>query len=193
MKFTTPLKSEITPGATEKPKGIPANKNSPKHPHTNSPQKHNTAEPSHKTESPGSVALQPSGCEVRDCDHPKERPNIETGATVYVVFGVDGVVMKHSTEGHVVDDEQVGVCVCVSVCVCLSVCVNIETGATVYVVFGVDGVVMKHSTEGHVVDDEQVGWLVEYVISQLQIVCSGLHLLTFLDVGNFWDKSMEIT
>ena len=31
----------------------------------------------------------------------------------------------------------------------------------------------------------------EYAISQLQIVCSGLHLVTYLDVGNFCDKSTE--
>ena len=33
----------------------------------------------------------------------------------------------------------------------------------------------------------------EYAISQLQIVRSGLHLVTYLDVGNFWDKRTEKT
>ena len=33
----------------------------------------------------------------------------------------------------------------------------------------------------------------QYVILQLQIVCSGLHSVTYLDVGNFRDKSTEIT
>ena len=33
----------------------------------------------------------------------------------------------------------------------------------------------------------------QYVISQLWIVCSGLHLVTYLNVGNFFDKSTETT
>ena len=33
----------------------------------------------------------------------------------------------------------------------------------------------------------------EYAISQLRIVRSGLHLVTYLDVGNFCDKSTETT
>ena len=33
----------------------------------------------------------------------------------------------------------------------------------------------------------------QYAISQLRIVCSDLHLVTYLDVGNFCDKSTEIT
>ena len=33
----------------------------------------------------------------------------------------------------------------------------------------------------------------EYAMSQLQIVRSGLHLVTYLDVGNFCDKSTEKT
>ena len=36
-------------------------------------------------------------------------------------------------------------------------------------------------------------WLEEYAISQLLIVRSGLHLVTYLDVGNFCDKSTENT
>ena len=32
-----------------------------------------------------------------------------------------------------------------------------------------------------------------YAISQLRIVHSGLHLVTYLDVGNFCDKSTETT
>ena len=31
----------------------------------------------------------------------------------------------------------------------------------------------------------------QYAISQLRIVRSSLHLVTFLNVGNFWDKSTE--
>ena len=31
----------------------------------------------------------------------------------------------------------------------------------------------------------------QYAISQLRIVRSGLHLVTYLDVGNFCDKSTE--
>ena len=34
---------------------------------------------------------------------------------------------------------------------------------------------------------------VEYAISQLQIIRSGLHLVTYLDVGNFYNKSTETT
>ena len=34
---------------------------------------------------------------------------------------------------------------------------------------------------------------VKHAISQLQIVLSGLHLITYLDVGNFCDKSTETT
>ena len=33
----------------------------------------------------------------------------------------------------------------------------------------------------------------KYAISQLRIVRSGLHLVTYLDVGNFWDKRIEKT
>ena len=33
----------------------------------------------------------------------------------------------------------------------------------------------------------------QYAISQLRIVHSGLHLVTYLDVGNFCDKSTETT
>ena len=33
----------------------------------------------------------------------------------------------------------------------------------------------------------------KYAISQLRIVRSGLHLVTYLDVGNFCDKSTEKT
>ena len=33
----------------------------------------------------------------------------------------------------------------------------------------------------------------QYAKSQLRIVCSGLHLVTYLDVGNFCDKSTETT
>ena len=33
----------------------------------------------------------------------------------------------------------------------------------------------------------------QYAISQLRIVCSGLHLITYLDVDNFCDKSTETT
>ena len=33
----------------------------------------------------------------------------------------------------------------------------------------------------------------QYAISQLRIVRSDLHLVTYLDVGNFWDKSPETT
>ena len=33
----------------------------------------------------------------------------------------------------------------------------------------------------------------QYAISQLRIVRSGLHLVTNLDVGNFWDKRTEKT
>ena len=33
----------------------------------------------------------------------------------------------------------------------------------------------------------------EYTISQLRIVRSGLHLVNYLDVGNFCDKSTETT
>ena len=33
----------------------------------------------------------------------------------------------------------------------------------------------------------------QYPISQLRIVRSGLHLVTYLDVGNFCDKSTETT
>ena len=33
----------------------------------------------------------------------------------------------------------------------------------------------------------------QYAISQLQIVRSGLHLVTYLDVGNFCDKRTEKT
>ena len=32
---------------------------------------------------------------------------------------------------------------------------------------------------------------IQYAISQLRIVRSGLHLVTYLDVGNFGDKSTE--
>ena len=35
--------------------------------------------------------------------------------------------------------------------------------------------------------------VLEYAISQLLIVRSGLHLVTYLDVGNFRDKSTETT
>ena len=31
----------------------------------------------------------------------------------------------------------------------------------------------------------------QYAISQLRIVRSGLHLVTYLDVGIFWDKRIE--
>ncbi|KAK3104898.1 hypothetical protein FSP39_012859, partial [Pinctada imbricata] len=50
----------------------------------------------------------PSECEVEDCDHPKARPYIETGATVYVVFGVDHVDsnVDVENEGHVVDNRE---------------------------------------------------------------------------------------
>ena len=33
----------------------------------------------------------------------------------------------------------------------------------------------------------------DYAISQLRIVRSGLHLVTYLDVGNFFNKSTETT
>ena len=33
----------------------------------------------------------------------------------------------------------------------------------------------------------------EYAISQLRIVRSGLHLVTYLDVGNFCDKNKDTT
>ena len=33
----------------------------------------------------------------------------------------------------------------------------------------------------------------QYAISQLQITCSGLHLATYLNVGNFCDQSREMT
>ena len=36
-------------------------------------------------------------------------------------------------------------------------------------------------------------WPSQYAISQLQIVRSGLHLVTYLDVGNFCDKRTEKT
>ena len=36
-------------------------------------------------------------------------------------------------------------------------------------------------------------WLLQYAISQLRFVRSGLHLVTYLDVGNFSDKSTETT
>ena len=36
-------------------------------------------------------------------------------------------------------------------------------------------------------------WSQQYAISQLPIVRSGLHLVTYLDVGNFCDKSTETT
>ena len=35
--------------------------------------------------------------------------------------------------------------------------------------------------------------VIQYAISQLRIVRSGLHLVTYLDVGNFCDKRKEIT
>ena len=35
--------------------------------------------------------------------------------------------------------------------------------------------------------------MLQYAISQLRIVRSGLHLVTYLDVGNFCDKSTETT
>ena len=35
--------------------------------------------------------------------------------------------------------------------------------------------------------------ILQYVISQLRIVRSGLHLVTYLDVGNFCDKRTEKT
>ena len=38
-----------------------------------------------------------------------------------------------------------------------------------------------------------VNQFMQYAISQLRIVRSGLHLVTYLDVGNFWDKSTERT
>ena len=34
-------------------------------------------------------------------------------------------------------------------------------------------------------------FVTEYAISQLQIVRSGLHLVTYLNVGNFCDKRTE--
>ena len=37
------------------------------------------------------------------------------------------------------------------------------------------------------------GNLSQHVISQLRIVRSGLHLVTYLDVGNFCDKSIKTT
>ena len=36
-------------------------------------------------------------------------------------------------------------------------------------------------------------WSDEYAITQLQIVCSGSHLVTYLNVGNFWDQSTGAT
>ena len=36
-------------------------------------------------------------------------------------------------------------------------------------------------------------YITQYTISQLRIVRSGLHLVTYLDVGNFCDKTTEIT
>ena len=38
-----------------------------------------------------------------------------------------------------------------------------------------------------------ITWASEYAISQLRIVRSDLHLVTYLDVGNFCDKSTETT
>ena len=38
----------------------------------------------------------------------------------------------------------------------------------------------------------QTSWH-QYAISQLRIVRSGLHLVTYLDVGNFCDKRIEKT
>ena len=35
--------------------------------------------------------------------------------------------------------------------------------------------------------------IIQYAISQIQVVHSVLHLVTYLDVGNFWDKSTETT
>ena len=35
--------------------------------------------------------------------------------------------------------------------------------------------------------------LIQYAISLLRFVRSGLHLVTYLDVGNFFDKSTERT
>ena len=39
----------------------------------------------------------------------------------------------------------------------------------------------------------QIKFKSQYAISQLRIVRSGLHLVTYLNVGNFCDKSTETT
>jgi hypothetical protein len=46
-------------------------------------------------------------CKDRDCSHPKERPLLESGATVYVVFGVKDFHWLASDVAHVMSSNVV--------------------------------------------------------------------------------------
>ena len=46
-------------------------------------------------------------CKDRDCSHPKERPLLESGATVYVVFGVKEFHWLEADVAHVISSNVV--------------------------------------------------------------------------------------
>ena len=72
-----------------------------------------------------SVGVGYDSCKYHNCNNIKNRPLMQSDATVYVVFGITGVDRSGvSQEGHVLNQFKVSVCD--SVCyVCLCVCVGV--------------------------------------------------------------------
>ncbi|KAK3589530.1 hypothetical protein CHS0354_041654 [Potamilus streckersoni] len=54
---------------------------------------------------PESVPTHFNICQHQNCGQPKERPLLESGATVYVVFGIKGYHQEDDV-GHVIDEEK---------------------------------------------------------------------------------------
>ncbi|KAH3824631.1 hypothetical protein DPMN_126468, partial [Dreissena polymorpha] len=60
----------------------------------------------HRPNPPKSVPENYDVCKDVDCSHPKERPLLETGATVYVVLGVKNFQWSKSDVGHVLSEDM---------------------------------------------------------------------------------------
>ena len=56
---------------------------------------------------PKSVPENYDVCQHADCSHPKDRPLLDNGATVYVVFGVKGFHWSSKDIEHVMSDDSV--------------------------------------------------------------------------------------
>uniref|UniRef100_A0A2C9KSP4 Uncharacterized protein n=1 Tax=Biomphalaria glabrata TaxID=6526 RepID=A0A2C9KSP4_BIOGL len=59
------------------------------------------------TQKIGSVNATFNPCSQQSCNNLKDRPLLESGATVYVVFGVTGVDRSREDVGHVLDQYKV--------------------------------------------------------------------------------------